>query len=195
MIINKINSLHVVLASASPRRRDLLSAMGINFVIEPAEVDESYFKSTAKEIVEEIALKKLHSLNHKIISSESLVITADTLVWWNGGVLGKPSNRMEALQTIRNLSGASHEVHTGVAVRYGDQIRCFSECTIVTFAPLSYEEIEYYVDTFHPLDKAGSYGIQEWIGMIAVQRVNGSYENVIGLPTARLYQVLKEMLT
>lgn len=194
MIIDQINSLHVVLASASPRRKDLLAAMGINFVVEPAIADESFSNHTAKEIVQEIALKKLRSLDSKI-SLGSLVITADTLVWMDGKALGKPSTREEALQTIRKLLGATHEVHTGVALRYQEQVRCFSECTTVTFAELSDEEIEYYVDTFQPLDKAGSYGIQEWLGMIGVQSISGSYENVIGLPTARLYQEFKKLLT
>lgn len=191
MLLDLLKDIPVVLGSQSPRRKDLLDKMGIQSKVIVKETDESFDEHLAPAaIVAHIAFQKLKAFD-PVAFADSLVITADTIVLHAGNILGKPQNKEEALATLRTLQGRSHQVLTAVALQYKEKQYSFVEVTEVHFAALSDAELRYYVDKFMPLDKAGSYGIQEWIGWIGVSSINGSYENVIGLPTARLYQELK----
>ncbi len=182
----------IILASASPRRRALLSALDLPFVVRVKEnIDESFPPTLAPEdIAEYICQKKSHAYT---LAADELLITADTIVIIDGAVLGKPADAAAAKAMLARLAGRTHHVVTGCCVRTAAQTRHFSVTTAVTFGPLTAEEIDYYVGRYLPLDKAGAYGVQEWIGCVAVTAINGSYFNVMGLPVQRLYEVLKEM--
>lgn len=184
-----------ILASASPRRRELLDMVGIPFSVCPSQGEEQIRGSSPKEVVEELCEQKAREVFLKT-SGEVLVIGADTVVAAEGNILGKPKNRKEAIQMLKKLQGASHEVYTGVTMlsrdENGEQQKTFHVMTAVEFYPMSEEEIESYVDTGEPMDKAGAYGIQGKAG-IFVKEIRGDYNNVVGLPVARLYQELKQM--
>lgn len=186
---------NIILASASPRRRELLDMVGIPFSVCPSQGEEQIRGSSPKEVVEELSEQKAREVFLKT-SSEVLVIGADTVVAAEGNILGKPKNRKEAIQMLKKLQGASHEVYTGVTMlsrdENGEQQKTFHVMTAVEFYPMSEEEIESYVDTGEPMDKAGAYGIQGKAG-IFVKEIRGDYNNVVGLPVARLYQELKQM--
>lgn len=193
MIIDKINSLPVILGSASPRRSTLLAEMGVRFQVLSKQIEESYTSVKPEDIVMELASKKLSAFDMEEFY-ENLVITADTIVYHEEEVLGKPKTRTEAFDMIKSLCGKTHQVYTGVAVRLKDKVKCFSVCTSVTFGELVESDITYYIDNYRPYDKAGGYGIQEWIGRIGVIEIRGSYENVIGLPTSRLFKEIESIL-
>ena len=182
----------IILASNSPRRQELLAGLDIDFnVFVKKDVDESYPDGMANEkIAEYLALKKANSYRNDI-KDDVIVITADTVVINRAEILGKPSDKAEAIAMLKVLSGNTHIVITGVAITSNSKQYSFSSLTEVSFAPLSDEEIEYYVEKYKPYDKAGSYGIQEWIGYIGIESIRGSYFNVMGLPTRRLYDALK----
>ena len=182
----------IILASNSPRRQELLAGLDIDFnVFVKKDVDESYPEGMANEkIAEYLALKKANSYRNDI-KDNVIVITADTVVINGAKILGKPSDKTEAITMLKELSGNTHIVITGVAITSNSKQYSFSSLTEVSFAPLSHEEIEYYVEKYKPYDKAGSYGIQEWIGYIGIESISGSYFNVMGLPTRRLYDALK----
>ena len=186
---------NIILASASPRRRELLDMVGIPFSVCPSQGEEQIRGSSPKEVVEELCEQKAREVFLKT-SGEVLVIGADTVVAAEGNILGKPKNRKEAIQMLKKLQGASHEVYTGVTMlsrdENGEQQKTFHVMTAVEFYPMSEEEIESYVDTEEPMDKAGAYGIQGKAG-IFVKEIRGDYNNVVGLPVARLYQELKQM--
>lgn len=186
---------NIILASASPRRRELLDMVGIPFSVCPSQGEEQIRGSSPKEVVEELSEQKAREVFLKT-SGEVLVIGADTVVAAEGNILGKPKNRKEAIQMLKKLQGASHEVYTGVTMlsrdENGEQQKTFHVMTAVEFYPMSEEEIESYVDTEEPMDKAGAYGIQGKAG-IFVKEIRGDYNNVVGLPVARLYQELKQM--
>lgn len=186
---------NIILASASPRRRELLDMVGIPFSVCPSQGEEQIRGSSPKEVVEELSEQKAREVFLKT-SGEVLVIGADTVVAAEGNILGKPKNRKEAIQMLKKLQGASHEVYTGVTMlsrdENGEQQKTFHVMTAVEFYPMSEEEIESYVDTGEPMDKAGAYGIQGKAG-IFVKEIRGDYNNVVGLPMARLYQELKQM--
>lgn len=186
---------NIILASASPRRRELLDMVGIPFSVCPSQGEEQIRGSSPKEVVEELCEQKAREVFLKT-SGEVLVIGADTVVSAEGNILGKPKNRKEAIQMLKKLQGASHEVYTGVTMlsrdENGEQQKTFHVMTAVEFYPMSEEEIESYVDTGEPMDKAGAYGIQGKAG-IFVKEIRGDYNNVVGLPVARLYQELKQM--
>lgn len=186
---------NIILASASPRRRELLDTVGIPFSVCPSQGEEKIRVSSPAEIVEELSEQKAREVFLKT-SGEVLVIGADTVVAAKGNVLGKPKDRKEAIQMLKKLQGASHEVYTGVTMLsrddHGEQQKTFHVMTAVEFYPMSEEEIESYVDTGEPMDKAGAYGIQGKAG-IFVKEIRGDYNNVVGLPVARLYQELKQM--
>jgi septum formation protein len=168
--------------------------MGLKFDVVIREYEESYPANLkGEEIALYLASLKSESFK-KEISSNEIVITADTIVWCNNEVLGKPSDFHDARRMIRALSGNTHEVITGVALLSSSKERVFADTTKVTFERLSEEEIDYYIDNFKPYDKAGAYGIQEWIGVAACSRIEGSYFNVVGLPVQKLYQELKEFI-
>lgn len=179
----------IILASKSPRRQELLSLMGIDFKVVLKEVDESYPDGLSPaEIAVYISEKKARAFDESI--ENEIVITADTIVSLNGQILGKPETPEHALEMLTALSGKRHEVITGVSLLREHHLHSFYELSEVFFKPLSADEINYYVSTCRPMDKAGAYGIQEWIGMIAVEKIIGSYSNIVGLPTQRLYQEL-----
>lgn len=181
--------MKIILASASPRRKELLSALDIDFEVRPFSHDESYPQCLpAHEVAEYISKEKAHACQ---IASDELLITADTVVILNDEIMGKPANDHEAAKMLRRLSGQSHSVVTGVTMKTLSHEISFSVTTIVSFKPLTNQEIDYYISHYHPIDKAGAYGIQEWIGHVAVTKLNGSYFNVMGLPVQRIYEKLK----
>ena len=181
----------ILLGSASPRRRELLQSLGLTFeVVAAPGIDETFPSGfSCEQIPQHIALQKAKGYT---LADDQLLITADTIVWLDGQVLGKPVDAEDACRMLRLLSGHTHQVVTGVALTTSQWTRSFSSLTHVTFAPLSEEEIRSYVDRFSPLDKAGAYGIQEWIGCIGVTRLEGSFYNVMGLPVQLLYTELKK---
>lgn len=190
--MKELSTYSIVLASGSPRRKELLAGLGLKFEVRLLPgIDESYPAGLmGEEIAQTISRKKAEAYR-LTLQTDELIITADTIVCLDGQVLGKPSDAEEARRMLRLLSGRTHEVITGVTLLTHDNIHTFSSVTNVKFADITDREIDYYVDNYHPLDKAGAYGIQEWIGYIAVERIEGSYFNVMGLPVQRLYQELK----
>ena len=186
------NKYKILLGSNSPRRREILGMLRIPFHVVTLEgIDESYpINLESDKVAEYISNKKADEFLKRIGENE-LIITADTIVICEGKILGKPKDAKEAEKMLRFLSGRSHKVTTGVTLATKEKRISFSSETHVTFADLTDDEIRFYVDTFHPLDKAGAYGIQEWIGGVAVAKIDGSFYNVMGLPIHRLYQVLK----
>jgi len=184
----------IMLASGSPRRRELLAMLGLDFSVSPVEgIDESYPADLpVEEVPHFLALKKCDACRKSLMAGQ-LVITADTVVVSGDRVLGKPQSISEAVDMLHELSGCSHRVITGVAVATMSRIISDSSVTTVDFAPLSDAEIRYYVERFRPLDKAGAYGIQEWIGAVGVRRIEGSFYNVMGLPVNMLYGMLREL--
>lgn len=179
------------LASASPRRRELLKGLDIDFTVEPGKDEkEAYSEGMPHtEIPEFLARHKSESFHRELVPHEVL-ITADTLVFLDEKILGKPHSPEEARQMLRALSGHTHTVTTGMALRTRDRIHTFSDTTEVDFRPLADPEIDYYIKTYRPFDKAGAYGIQEWIGYTGISAIRGSYFNVMGLPVQRLYTEL-----
>ena len=182
----------MVLASASPRRQQLLRDAGFEYELRLPHVEEIVPEGlSAQKVPEYLARLKADALRESLAADE-LLITADTVVCLGERILGKPGNRAEAVGMLRELSGRCHTVVTGVCVSTTGQQRTFSSSTNVWFKSLSEEEIAYYVDCYKPFDKAGAYGIQEWIGYIGITRIDGSFYNVMGLPVQRLYEVLKD---
>lgn len=195
MLLDRLKDIRVVLASQSPRRKELLAALDIDFEVIVKSVDESVPSDiSSHQVAESLALKKLSVFDTEEFSS-SLVIAADTVVVDSENqVLGKPVSEQAAFEVIKSLSGEPHDVYTGVAMAYAGKRVSFTEKTKVYFDSLTDEEIRYYIAKYKPLDKAGAYGIQEWIGRAAVISIEGSYENVMGLPTVRLYKELKKLI-
>lgn len=191
-MLDNLNKYKIILASASPRRRELLSGLGIEFETHCLPgIDESYPDTTpANEVAGYISQKKAAAYK-KLIQPDQLIITADTIVVSDNRILGKPHSRENAVEMLHFLSGKTHHVITGVTILTIDKQKTFAVSTDVKFADISDEEVNYYIDQYQPMDKAGAYGIQEWIGFIAVESINGSYFNVMGLPIQRLYQELK----
>lgn len=193
MTLENIKPYHVVLASQSPRRRELLASLQIPFtVFTHPNIDESFPEDLDKLAVAEYLSNKKADAYLDFVTEEKLLITADTIVCNHDTVFGKPENRSEAIQILEKLSGKTHQVVTGVTLLTSQKRRSFSSITDVTFAQLTPEEMAFYVDHFQPYDKAGAYGIQEWIGHIGVESIHGSYFNVMGLPVQQLYSTLKK---
>jgi septum formation protein len=192
-MLPNLASFELVLASQSPRRYDLLRGLDIPFVVQALpDVDESYpVGLTAGEIPIYVAKKKADAYQ-SLLTDKTILITADTIVWIEDQVFGKPANESEAIQMLQQLSGKTHHVFTGVCIRSAQKQVVFIADTEVRFAELTDKEIRYYVEDYHPLDKAGSYGVQEWIGYIAVESIHGSFYNVMGLPIHQLYEELKK---
>lgn len=194
-MLDNLQKYKVILASNSPRRKDLLAGLGVEYEVRTLpDVDESYPVDLKGADIPLYIAKKKANAYQTLLQPGELMITADTIVWLDGRVLGKPADREEALQMLRDMSGRTHEVFTGVALTTTDGQRSFAAQTEVRFAALTEEEIVYYVDLFQPMDKAGAYGVQEWIGFIGVEHISGSYFNIMGLPVQRLYQELKKMI-
>lgn len=190
-MLDNLNKYRIVLASNSPRRRELLSGLGISYEVRVLpDVEESYPAALpVGEIAEYIAREKAEAYK-SVMKDDELLITADTVVVCKGEVMGKPVDEADARRMLHKLSGCTHQVTTGVCLTTIGAHRSFSVTTNVSFKNLSDEEIDYYVANYHPMDKAGAYGIQEWIGYIGVTGLEGSYFNVMGLPVQRIYKEL-----
>ncbi len=182
----------IVLSSNSPRRKELLGELGIDFEVRVIEgIDETYPKElSVEEVPQYIAREKARVY---IVGKDEVLLTADTVVVLGNEIMGKPHDEADAMRMLRQLSGKTHQVITGVCLTTNDKQVTFADVTDVSFADLTDEEIKYYVDNFRPLDKAGAYGIQEWIGLAGVTGIKGSYFNVVGLPVHRVYAELKKL--
>jgi len=193
-MLANLSKYKIILASNSPRRKDLLSGLGIEYVVMTLpNINESYPSNLhGAEIPSFIAHQKADAYR-KFINSNELVITADTIVWIDDEALGKPNDEAEAKQMLHKLSNATHQVITSVCITTAEFQKSFNVISEVTFSPLTDDEIDYYVKRYHPYDKAGAYGVQEWIGYIGVKDIKGSYYNVMGLPVQRLYSELKKI--
>ena len=190
-MLDNLKKYKVILASNSPRRKELLAGLGVDYEVRTLpDVDESYPDTLQGADIPLYIAKEKADAYVAMMQPGELMITADTIVWLDGKVLGKPRDREDALQMLRTMSGRSHEVFTGVCITTTDWQRSFTAQTEVRFATLSEEEIAYYVDNFQPMDKAGAYGVQEWIGFIGVENISGSYYNIMGLPVQKLYREL-----
>lgn len=190
--LENLKKYHVILASNSPRRRELLAVLGVEFEVKTLSgVDESYPPDLATEMISQYISQKKNEVYRQLIVGNEMVITSDTIVALDGKVYGKPSDEADACRMLSELSGRVHKVITGVTVSTAQRTSSFHVSTDVEFAVLSADEIKYYVDNFRPLDKAGAYGIQEWIGAVGVRNITGSFYNVMGLPVQRLYEELK----
>ncbi|MGI6048442.1 MAG: Maf-like protein [Petrimonas sp.] len=187
-----ITNYKIILASNSPRRKELLSGLDIGYEIRTLpDIDEEYPNDIPLEKVAEFLARKKTAAYLPVLNDNELLITADTIVFLNNKIYGKPVNNADAEQMLRDLSGQIHLVITGVCLTSTKKQVVFSDTTKVTFSDLSDEEIEYYVEKYQPIDKAGAYGVQEWIGYVAVKHIEGSYFNVMGLPIHRVYEELK----
>lgn len=195
MLYETLQRYDIVLGSASPRRKYLLEEMGLRFrVMVNSTIEESWPQDLSKEEIPVYLarLKAGHIL--ETVPENTLLITADTIVWMENEVINKPDGREDAIRMLKRLSGNMHEVLTGVCLRSAGREHTFCASSLVWFAMLSNEEIAYYVDHYRPFDKAGAYGIQDWIGYIGVEKIEGSYFNVMGLPLQRMYHELKIFL-
>ena len=183
--------MEIILGSQSPRRRELLSGMGITFRAVNIHADES-FPADLKEASIPLYISRAKAEAYRSqLNPNELLITADTIVWVDGMQLGKPADEADAIRMLRLLSGKTHQVFTGVTLTSLDKQSSFVDTTDVTFRVINTDEIEHYVQIYRPLDKAGAYGIQEWIGYVACTGLRGSYFNVMGLPTEKLYEALQ----
>lgn len=192
MLKNLLNHHKIVLGSQSPRRQQFLKELNIPFEIKTSDAEENYPEHlVAQEITEFLAKQKADNIG---VANNELLITSDTIVWNHNKALGKPSDKDEAFQILKSLSGGIHEVITSVCLATLQKTKVFTVTTKVYFEELSNEEINFYIENYNPFDKAGSYGIQEWIGLIGISKIEGSYTNVVGLPTNSLYKELKNFL-
>ena len=190
-IDNRFKDKDLILASQSPRRQYLMKELGLNFRVMTPEVDENYPGFlTPVEIATYLADLKSDSFSSSLLSPGTILITADTIVSIRGEILGKPENYLDAVTMLQKLSGRKHDVITAVCLRSANRRKTFHVISSVYFKELKMEEINYYIENFHPFDKAGSYGVQEWIGYIGITKIEGSYFNVMGLPVKELYEEL-----
>lgn len=192
-MLENLNKFKIVLGSQSPRRKELLKGIGIEFETRVKEIDESFSQELKKqEIPVYLSQQKAAVFKNEIESENILLITCDTIVWINDYALNKPADRNEAISMLKTLSGNCHEVFTGVTLSSNEKQISFFEETKVYFKDLSDEEIEYYIDQYKPYDKAGSYGVQEWMGFVGMRRIEGCFFNVMGLPLSKLYTELEK---
>lgn len=183
----------ITLASGSPRRKELLSSLGIDFQVKTKPIDEAFPADLpTSEVATYIAKAKAEAFTEDIGTNE-LIITADTVVVLGNEILAKPADKKEAQEMLQALSGSTHLVITGVCILTSEGFQTFDETTSVVFKQLSAQEIDYYIDNYKPFDKAGAYGIQEWIGMVGIERIEGDYYNVVGLPLQKVYSHLKQL--
>jgi len=191
-MLSNLRNYHIILASKSPRRQELLRGMGVDFEILTKETDESFPpEMPLDEVPKYLSLQKSLAFTDDELPAGYLLITSDTVVICEGEILGKPKDKADAERMLQLLSGKTHHVVTGVTVRSSEKTESFAVRSNVTFAQLDAEEIDYYIEHCKPYDKAGAYGIQEWIGYVGISGLEGSFYNVMGLPTRRLYQCLK----
>lgn len=194
MILSNLKNYKIILASNSPRRKELLSGLDVEYVVMTLpNVNESYPSDLQGEEIPSFIAHQKAEAYRKFITGNELVITADTIVWLNGEALGKPRDEEDAKHMLHKLSGHTHQVITAVYITTAQFQKHFTAISEVTFSELSDAEIDYYVHRYLPLDKAGSYGVQEWIGFVGVSGIKGSYYNVMGLPVQRLYTELKKL--
>ena len=190
MLKDKLNKINIILASGSPRRQQFFKEMDLHYTIRLKEIEEIYPEHLqAEEITNFLAELKASAFENELKENDVLV-TSDTIVWLNGKALGKPKDSDDAFQMLQQLANQTHEVITSVCLKSIEKTEVFHCVTKVTFANLSDEAIKYYLDNYQPFDKAGSYGIQDWIGLIGISKIEGSYTNVVGLPTEMLFQKL-----
>ncbi len=191
-MLSNLKKYHIILASKSPRRQELLRGMGVDFEILTKETPENYPADLPlDEVPKYLSQQKSLAFNDDELPADYLLITSDTVVICEGEILGKPKNREDATRMLQLLLGKTHHVVTGVTVRSAMKTESFAVRSNVTFAQLDDEEIDYYIEHCKPFDKAGAYGIQEWIGYVGISGLEGSFYNVMGLPTRKLYQCLK----
>jgi len=192
MLDYKLDRYKIVLASGSPRRQNFFRELDIDFSIDVREIEE-IFPDHLKgaEITDYLA--KLKATAFEVLSEKEIVITSDTIVWKDGHAIGKPKDRADAVRMLQNLSGETHEVYTSVCFTSKDFQKVVNDKTTVHFRTLSSEEINYYLNTCSPYDKAGSYGIQDWLGYIGIEKIDGCFFNVMGLPTRLVYKTLMEI--
>ena len=191
-MLSNLKKYHIILASKSPRRQELLRGMGVDFEILTKETPENYPEDLPlDEVPKYLSLQKSLAFNDNELPADYLLITSDTVVICEGEILGKPKDKEDAERMLQLLSGKTHHVVTGVTARSAEKTETFAVRSNVTFAQLDAEEIEYYIEHCKPFDNAGAYGIQEWIGYVGISGLEGSFYNVMGLPTRKLYQCLK----
>jgi len=191
-MLSNLKKYQVILASKSPRRQELLRGMGVDFSILTKETDESFPpEMPLDEVPKYLSLQKSLAFNEDELPAGFLLVTSDTIVICEDEILGKPKDKADAVRMLQMLSGKTHHVVTGVTVRSAEKTESFAVRSNVTFAALDDEEIDYYIEHCKPYDKAGAYGIQEWIGYVGISGLEGSFYNVMGLPTRKLYGVLK----
>ena len=194
MLRNKLKNYQIILASGSPRRQQFFKDLDLDFEIRLKEIEEIFPPELKREqITNYLAELKATAFDGELKENEILV-TSDTLVWHNEKALGKPKDRNEAFEILKSLSNVTHEVITSVCFKTNSKTEVIYEITKVTFNELSDEAIDYYIENYQPFDKAGAYGIQEWIGFIGVSKIEGSYANVIGLPVDKVYQYLSNLI-
>ena len=193
-MLSNLSSYSIILASQSPRRQELLAGLDIPFTVKVIPGLDEIYPDALKgaEVALYVAKQKASAYEPLLEDNRTLVITADTIVWCDGKVLEKPGDESHAKKMLAYLSGKTHTVFTGVCLQSKEKKVAFSSSTEVRFAQLTADEIDYYVEKYRPMDKAGSYGVQEWIGYVAVEHINGSFYNVMGLPVQRLYAELKK---
>ncbi len=195
LLQDRLKDYRLILASASPRRRELLAACDLEFTLaEKFECEECYPADLATDKVAEYLSQLKSNAYPHTLGEKDILLTADTVVILGDKILGKPHSEEEAVEMISSLSGATHKVVTGVTLRTAKQTISFSAESLVSFRTLEAEEVRYYVEKYRPLDKAGAYGIQEWIGYIGIEGIEGSFYNVMGLSVQRLYATLKELI-
>ena len=191
MLNDKLKNYNIILASSSPRRQQFLTDLGLQFTVQTIDVEEVYPKYLhGNEITSFLAELKANAFENEL-NEKDILITADTIVRFSGKILGKPKDATDAKNMLKELSGQHHEVITSICIKTTKTSKIINDTTIVYFEKLSDEEIDYYIDTFKPFDKAGSYGIQEWIGFIGVKKIEGNYTTVMGFPVHKFY---KEMM-
>ena len=190
MLKEKLKGYKIILASGSPRRQQFFKDLDLDFEIKLKEVEEIYPNTLqGVEITNFLAELKANSFNNEILSNE-IIVTSDTIVWFENKALGKPKDAEDAFQMLQSMAGKTHEVITSVCFKTISKSDLLHTITKVTFNPISDEEIQYYIQNYKPFDKAGAYGIQEWIGLMAISKIEGSYTNVVGLPTDLVYDYL-----
>jgi septum formation protein len=193
MLNEKFKSNRIILASGSPRRQQFLKELDVDFEIQLKDIEEVYPEHLQAEEITNFLAKLKASAFVLNLDENDILITSDTIVWLNNKALGKPKDYDDAFEMLTEMSGTTHKVITSVCLKTTNKEIVFYEETLVTFTELSSEEIKYYLDNYKPFDKAGSYGIQEWIGLVAITKIEGSYANVVGLPTHRLYEEMMKL--
>jgi len=193
MLHEKFKNHRIILASGSPRRQQYLKELDVAFEIQLKDIEELYPEHLQAEEITNFLAKLKASAFVSELNENDILITSDTIVWLNNKALGKPKDFEDAFEMLTEMSGTTHKVITSVCIKTTNKEVVFHEETLVTFTKLSADEINYYLKNYKPFDKAGSYGIQEWIGLVAIEKIEGSYANVVGLPTHRLYEEMMKL--